>query len=293
MIAAIASRQRGIVTRAQLRAARIGDDTIDRMARSGRLHRMHPGVFAVGHQALAPLARETAALLALGEGAYLSHLSAAALWGMLPTGDGPVDVLLHPGRAHARAGIRVHRTSHLEPRDSRLREYLPVTSPARTLLDLADVLTGRPLEKALEEAWAHRLVRQPAVNDVIHRANGRRGAKRLSALLGHAGTTRSFSGGEDKLLALLRQAELPLPIMNAHLHGHRVDYYWPKNGLVLELDSIQFHSSRPVFERDRRKTAVLTAAGLRVMHATGSQLDEEPLAILTRIAQALVQTRAA
>jgi very-short-patch-repair endonuclease len=263
------------------------------MARTGQLHRLHRGVFAVGHDALLPFARETAALLAVGEGAYLSHLSAARLWQIVPGEAQEVDVLRHPGRAHARPGIRLHEASHLEPRDTRTHEHLPVTSPARTVLDLADSLTGRPLEKAIAEAWALKLITNTSLRDILARANGHRGAATLAALAGLARHTRSRSVSEDHLLRLLRQAELPLPIMNAPLYGWNVDYYWPEHGLVLELDSYQFHSSRWAFDRDRRKSAALTARGLRVMHSTSEQVDETPFVVVGRIAQALAHARAA
>jgi very-short-patch-repair endonuclease len=195
-------------------------------------------------------------------------------------------VVLGRGRS-GRPGIRVHETTFLEPRDVRRRHGLPITSPARTLLDLADVLPTRRLERALDEAVGRRLARRSQLEDVVARANGRRGAKRLARLLAGAGTTRTRADSEERLLDLLRRAQLPAPILNHPLHGYEADFYWPDHGLVLEMDSWDWHSGRRAFERDRRKSAVLTAAGLRVTHSTWTQAESEPLAVVARVAQAL------
>jgi very-short-patch-repair endonuclease len=292
-VAAIAARQRGVVTRSQLRAAGLSDSAVDRMCRRGRLIRLHPGVFAVGHVELPRFGLETAAILAVGFDAVLSYRSAAALWGFLPQAPERVEVTVVDRQPQRTAGVRVHRTKHLEARDIRTFQRLPVTSPARTLLDLADTLDWPQLERALAEAWGLKRVSLSTLNDVLNRAGGRRGAPKLKALIAPAGQRLSDSDGERKLFSLLRQAGLPLPLTQQQLHGWRVDFFWPEHGLVLELDSYQFHSGRWAFERDRRKTAALSAAGLRVTRASGSQLSEEPVAVVAQLAQALVQRRAA
>lgn len=288
-VARIAGMQRGVVAREQLREAGLTASAVTRMVARGRLYRLHPGVFAVGYDNLAPLAPETAALLAVGRGAVLSHFSACALWRLLPPAPGQhaVDVLLCGRRSRNRRGIALHETSHLERRDVRVHQGLPLTSPARTLLDLADRISGRRLERAVEEALARRLARKAQIRDVVARASGRQGAARLTALLETAGTSYTRSGGEELMLGLIRQAGLPEPLVNARLHGFEVDFYWPEHGLVLEVDGYDFHSSRFTFEHDRRKGAVLTAHGLRVMRATGAQVDEEPLPTTVRVAQAI------
>lgn len=237
---------------------------------------------------LPELARETAALLAVGDGAFLSHWTAAALWRLLPPNrDGEVHITVCGRRPHRRAGTQVHRTTLLERQDIRRVRGLPVTSPARTLLDLADRLPGRRLERALDEAVGTDCVRVSQIHDVLARANGRHGAARLAALLDDAGSSRTASGGEDEFLAMVRAAQLPEPFSNAHLHGYMVDFYWREHGLVLEMDSWRWHRSRAAFERDRRKASVLTAAGLRVLQGTWEQAQEEPLALIARIATAL------
>jgi very-short-patch-repair endonuclease len=291
--AAIAGAQRGVVSRAQLRAAGVSDDAVDRRFADGRLIRLFPGVFALGHASLPALGLETAALLSVGEGAVLSHFSAADIWQLFeaPADRGDVHVLVGERTVHARAGIRVHHSRTLRQGDIRIQHGLPVTSPARTLLDLADVAPVRRLEKALSEAVAHHLTSELQLRRMLAVAKGRHGAPRLAALLDGARRTRTRSGGEAELLAFMRAAELPLPVFNARVHGWEVDCFWPDHGLVLEFDSWRFHSSRGAFEYDRRKGAALTAAGLRVMRGTWRQLEDEPLATAVRIAQALAVTR--
>jgi very-short-patch-repair endonuclease len=190
-------------------------------------------------------------------------------------------------------GVRVHRTARLEPRDIRSFQRLPCTSPACTLLDLAEVLDSPDLERALAEAWGLKRVTESSLKDVLKRAAGRHGAGKLTALIQPAGRRHSDSGGERTLMTLLRQAALPLPLTQQHLHGWKVDFYWPEYGLVLELDSEPWHSSRWAFERDRRKTATLTAAGLTVMRDSGQALHDQPIAVIARVAQALTHHRAA
>jgi very-short-patch-repair endonuclease len=289
-IAAIASAQRGRLARWQLHAAGLSDSAIARRVASGRLHREHRGVYAVGHATTAPLADETSALLACGERTVLSHVTAAGLWipHQLGNADRTVDVTACARQTGRPSGVRVHRTRDLSRRDVRMLHGLPVTSPARTLLDVADVLTLRLLERALDEALDRRLVRLSQVREVLGRAHGRRGAPVLAALLDrdHCQTI-TRSEWEERLLALVRQADLPTPELNARLHGYLVDAVWREHALVVEVDGWDYHSSRSAFERDRAKSAKLTALGFHVIRVTACQLREEPFVVIGRIAQAL------
>lgn len=291
IVAAIADTQHGVVTRSQLRTAGLSDDCVDRMLAGRRLRPLHRGVFAVGHAQLAPFAPETAALLAVGDGAALSHESAAWLWGLFAERpEEEVHVSL-AGRQARRLGIRVHRSSSLEGRDLRRVKGLRVTSPARTLLDLAATLSPRRLERAFDEAFARRLLSVRQLEAVLARAQGRHGATTLARLLSSSRTPAlTRSAGEELVLELLRNAELPAPEVNARTHGFEVDFLWREQRLVLEMDGWQWHSSRSAFERDRRKTAKLTAAGLRVTRATWRQARHNPIAFVATIAQALILT---
>lgn len=293
-IAAIAGVQRGLVARDQLIAAAISRSAIGRLIASGHLHRVHRNAYAVGHLAPAPLAAETAALLAFGEVAVLSHLSAALLWEVVRVGDDRIHLTTTKQHRLGIDGVVVHRTSTLTPGDIRIHKNLPITSPARTLLDLADLLEGRDLERALDEALVKRLTSRAVVGRTVREMNGRRGAGRLQrALTRHALPQVTRSELEKRMHQLIRAASLAEPEVNARICGYEVDFLWRRQRLVVEVDGYQFHSSRPAFERDRAKANRLVAAGFAVMRVTWWQMAEEPYAVVARIAEALARADAA
>jgi hypothetical protein len=229
-IAAIAAMQRGRVARRQLLEAGTSYAAIRRRIRRGYLHPLHPGVFAVGHLAPIPLAAETAALLAVSSPAVLSHGSAAALWGVMAAPD-VVHVLVAADSAPRLAGVRVHRTRNLDAADVRIRQGLPVTAPARLLLDLADIGSDRQIELAFNELLVQRLLRLGDVTELLKRANGRHGAGILRSLVAdQSAPTVSRFEAEKILLGLLRTAQLPTPQTNARLLGFEVDFLWPTTG---------------------------------------------------------------
>lgn len=284
-IAALAARQRGVVSHEQLLALGMSRSAISRWLKQGRLHALHRGVYLLGHPVPPPLALEQAALLACEDGSVLSHRTAAVLWGFLPAAGGTVHVTTrrHRGRPPS---VTVHTTVRLERRDTTRRYGLAITTPARTLLDLAE----RPneLERALEQAFADTRVTERGLRDVIERHPGRRGARTLTALCDYRGDTGfTRSKAEDAMRHLIRRACLPQPRTNARLHGYEVDFYWPGHRLVVEVDSWKHHSDRRAFERDRRKHADLQAKGCDVMPVTWRQLTQEPEATIARIAAAL------
>lgn len=222
-----------------------------------------------------------AAVLACGPDAVLSHRSAAALWRLRPTSRAAADVSV-PGRTrHGRPGITLHRVRHLHADDRTHRHAIPVTSVARTLLDLAEVLRPRDLQSAFEEADRLRLLDVRAVENVCRRMKGRRGLRPLSALVDeHRGPpppTRSKL--ERRFLAVVLEAGLPLPKVNSVIEGLEVDALWPDQRLVVELDSRAYHLSRAAFERDRIRDATLQLAGYRVLRVTHARLEREPNAI--------------
>jgi Transcriptional regulator, AbiEi antitoxin len=222
-IALIAEAQRGRVSRRQLAAAGIGSDAIDRLTRRGVLIRVHRGVYAVGHLAPIPLAAETAALLAARPGALLSHHTAAQLWALRPEskGDGRIHLLVLGNRTAKIDGAEVHRTRLLDAQDVRIHEHLPLTSPARTLLEIAELVSARELERALDEALITRIVRPAQILELLGRAHGRAGTPLLRVLLARqTGTTRTRSEAEERFIALLRSARLPEPEVNTRVHGY-------------------------------------------------------------------------
>jgi very-short-patch-repair endonuclease len=286
-IAEIAAAQRGRITREQMLAAGLSNGAIGRRAASGALRRLHPGVYAVGPPVAVTLADETAALLACGEGALLSHRTAATLWGLLRPGFGPIDVTVVGRQTGRPAGTRVHRTVGLDRPERRVHKQLPVTSAAPTILDIAVDLPARLLEWALDEALLKRLARETEIKRTAA-AVGHRGAPIVRKLLADRTTeTLTRSMAEERMLELVRRAELPQPEINARLHGFMVDFLWREQGLVLEVDGFTYHSTLSAFERDRRKDATLVAAGFTVIRITRRQLQLEPYAVTARLAQAL------
>jgi very-short-patch-repair endonuclease len=285
-IAALGARQHGVVSRRQLLALGLGPDAIDRRIRSGLVRRLHRGVYLLG-TVLGPHSREFAAVLAYGPGAALSHRSAASLWGLLPySTPAPIDVTARGGDPRGRPGIALHRAL-LIPAELRTRHRIPVTSPARTLLDLA-AISPRDLERALTEAYARGVVRRRELQALITRRRRHRGARRLRALT-EAPPALTRSEAERRFLALVRKASLPAPEVNVRLEAYEVDFLWRPQRLIVEVDGYAFHSSRRAFEDDRRRDADLAARGFHVIRITWWQIISEPEAVVGRLAQALAR----
>jgi very-short-patch-repair endonuclease len=289
-IAAIAGRQHGVIARAQLLEIGLEPRAIDRRIEAGRLHRQHRGIYLVGHRAAAPKAREMAAALACGPGAVVSHRSAAQLWALLPypARDRAVEVTVPTRDPGEKPGIRVHRVRALDRRDVRTCDGVPITTPARTILDLGARATAREVEQALAEALRRGLVRRPGLRDVLSRAGRRHGTALVRSLVeDDVAPSLTRSEAEDRLLALIRAGELPQPDVNVRVGDHEVDLLCRDERLVVEVDGFGFHASRAEFERDRLRDAELQALGFRVMRVTWRQLTRKPEATLARIARAL------
>lgn len=276
--------------RSQLRALGIGRGSIAHRTSVGRLHQVLPSVYAVGHVFLAPLAAETAALLQVGEDAVLSHDTAAVIWGLADTAPDRVAVTVAGRNPGAPGGLRVHRVAALDVRDIGLCQGLPLTAPARTLIDLAAVVRTDPLERALAQARVQRLVTDAQLREAIARVPRRTGTARLRALLrSERSSAMTRSEAERMLRRVVAGAQLPEPLYNHRLHGIEVDAVWPAARLVVEVDGYRFHGHRAAFERDRQRDQRLAAAGYTVIRITWRQLREEPMAVAVRIAQALAR----
>jgi very-short-patch-repair endonuclease len=265
-ILALAARQHGIATTAQLLDAGVGRRSIARRVARGWLVPLHRGVFQVG-PVEAPCGREMAAVLAIGEGAALSHQSAAAVWGFTPPHRGVVHVTVARRGRRSRRGIRVHQTRSL---NAAVKDRLPLTDPARTLKDLRTVLPRHELDRALEQAQILDLIRYDGAPEPEF--------------------TRSE--GERRLKALCKAAGLPIPRMNAPVAGWEVDAYWPAHNLVVEVDGWNFHRTRQAFERDRRKDADLATASYRVVRITWRRLRYEPYTVAAQLAVLLTSPTA-
>jgi very-short-patch-repair endonuclease len=282
-LARFAERQHGHVTRAQALATGMSPKAFEGRVRRGRLHRVHRGVYRVGHTAPLDFDREMAAVLAFGTRTVLTHGSAAYLFGMAPRPHRDVHVT-GPDR-RSRRGIRLHR-SPLTPAEVTRRHGVPVARPARTLVDLAAVAAGLLVERAVEDALRRRLVTRAALDaEASLRRPGSARIQQLLALERAPALTRSEA--ERRLVELIRAAGLPAPDHNVRVMGLEVDMLWREQGLVVEVDGFAYHSGRAAFERDRVRDARLAADGLRVMRITWRQLSAQPHAVVARLAEAL------
>jgi very-short-patch-repair endonuclease len=281
LIAELAARQHGVVARRQLAALGLKPTAIARRVRAGRLHRVHASVYAVGHPVLGRHGRWMAATLACGNGAVLSHVAAAALWELRPSAAVFIDVSVPTPGGRQRAGLRIHRGPSLTPDEVTTKDGIAVTTPARTLLDLAAELPERELHRALDQAEIQELTDYPSL-DALARAHAghRGGGKLLRALAEHdAGTTLTRSELEERFVGLCRRHGLPQPRVNAYAAGLEVDFLFPDARLVVETDGFRYHRTRAAFERDRRRDQTLAVAGYRVLRFTHRQIAEDQVAV--------------
>ncbi len=293
-IAALAERQHGVVSRQQLRELGLTDDMIDGRARSGRLHRTFRGVFAVGHRRVGRRGHMLAAVLACGEGMVVSHGSAAELLGLWDKRPVLVNVT-GPSQAGRKIdGVRWHRVSLPGSEETTLREGIPCTSVARTLVDMAGSLGRTSLRRLVEQAAVLRLLDIPDVDRVLARGR-RRGAPQLRDILvawrGEERLPRLRSLLEARLFPALVEAGLPRPQCNVKLRidgeCFEVDLLWGVQRLVIETDGEETHGTRVAFHQDRRRDQVLCASGYRTARVTWRQLEDEPSALVARIERML------
>jgi very-short-patch-repair endonuclease len=284
-IARIAARQDNVIAGDQLRAAGLGRGAVTHRVKAGTMQRLHTGVYLLGAAPPTPMARARAAMLACGANAVVSHRSAACLSGLLPDIGREVDVTVAGRNPGQRQGVRRHRVARLPRQDVRTMSGLRITSVARTICDLAATESARDTEQAFQEALYRDIVTDTALKAVLEREPNRRGAPVIRSLIRDPRLTRSER--ERRLLKLIDQAQLPKPLTNAAIHGYRADIYWPQHNLVVEFDGWHAHGHRLAFESNRKRDQILLAAGIRVMRVTDRQLEDEPIAVTARIAQAL------
>ncbi len=238
-----------------------------------------------------------AAALSFRGDALVAGSAAAQVWGVLDTtqmlgAENPINVLLAGRNAEQPQGVRIHRTKALASQDIRWRHGIPVTSPARTILDLAATMDELELESVLSVALGRSLARKPQLEDVIERNPRAKGIAKLRTLLEQTAPLHDTrSGYERKLLKLLKQAELPLPITNTWVAGEFVDGLWPDVKLVVEFDGWKYHRGRDRFETDRLRDQHVTAAGHHVIRVTARQIDHRPHALIARIATTITTLR--
>jgi hypothetical protein len=276
-LAELAASQHGVVARRQLEALGHGRGAISYRVETGSLHRLHHGVYAVGHAALTVSGRWMAAVLSCGPGALLSHRDAGALWGLRAAASPMIDVSVPGGGRRHRGRVRVHRARRLGAEDAAYQDGIPVTSVARTLLDLAALLPPRQLDRAAEAAERLRLLDLRAMESLRRRSRGHPGHPALASLIAQAlaapPVTRSEL--ERRFVELCRAAGLPPPAMNAYVAGLEVDALWHAERLVVELDGHEYHRTRIAFERDRVRDATLQLAGFRVLRFTYRRMTSD------------------
>lgn len=290
-LAELAARQHGVVSSRQLETLGYSRVAITRGAQSGRLHRLHRGVYAVGHRSLTWRSHCLAAVLACGPNALASHTSAAWIWGLLPSSPGSFHVTA-PTRRHRKAGLHLHY-ARLADEDRTACEGIPVTGVPRTLLDLAALQSERRLERAVERSEERGLFDLRAVEALLARASGHRGARRLRRALAIYRDQPAFTRSrfERRFLDLVKGAGLPTPSMNFNEGGYELDVYWQAERFAVELDVYETHGSRAAFEEDRLRQENLKLMGIEMIRVTGPRFDREPTELIERVATLLAQRR--
>jgi very-short-patch-repair endonuclease/predicted transcriptional regulator of viral defense system len=273
-VLALAARQHGVVTHAQLRERGFSPQAIKHRVASGLLHRLQREVFAVGRAQISQRGIWMAAVLACGPQAVLSHESAAALWEIRAREGRVVEVSIPAHASRTRPGVRVHRrefpAAHVTAAHG-----IAVTSPAVTLVDLAWRLPARQVEAAVNEADKRDLIAPDALRAVLDEMGPARGVRALRLLLDRRTFALTDSELERRFLVLARRAGLPTPETGARLNGFKVDFLWPQLGLVVETDGLRYHRTPAQQARDRERDQAHTAVGLTTLRFTHAQVAYE------------------
>jgi hypothetical protein len=278
LLAVLAAKQGGVVARRQLLALGFTKAEIDIRVTDGRLHVLHRGVYAVGHRAIGITGRRWAAVLACGDGAVLSHASAAAAWEIRRSASTRVDVSVGRGGRMRRPGIRLHCRRSLSAADVTHLDGLPITTPARTVLDLAATgLRGRELEQVLDLAEQKHLDFSD-IDDLLRRRARQPGTAALREVLERyaPGSVDTRSRLEEMCLELCDAHGIPRPSTNVVVAGRVRDLYWPHVPLVVEADSYRWHRRPSALNDDRERDAELTLAGIPHVRFTYEQVADRP-----------------
>jgi very-short-patch-repair endonuclease len=295
-IAAVAKAQHGVVTLGQLQLAGLTASAVRNRVQTGRLHPIHRGVYAVGHDLLTSHGRVMAAVLAYGPAAVASHRAAAGIHRLRADNRAKVDISVPRGSVRQRQGIDAHASLTLRPQDMTTVDRIPCTTVARTLIDLADVVPRRQLERALEQAVVLRVFDLRELEDALARANGRRGVRVLRAALAELDDDPgiTMSDAEDAFLELCRAAGLRQPEVNQWLEIDdgppiRTDFLWRKERLIVEVDGWQFHRSRHRFEADRLRDQRVRLADWEPVRVTPRQILRDGDRVVRTVAALLAR----
>jgi predicted transcriptional regulator of viral defense system len=291
-LALLANRQHGVVSIRQLeQQLGFSHQAVERAAGAGRLHRVYRGVYAVGHTELSQRGECLAAVLAVGPGALLSYYSAGWLWGIWWGSPAPFEVTAYVPRHHpAPKGVVRHRARNLDDVDRALVDGIPVTSVARTLLDLASKLRADQLRRVLARVEDLKLLDLEEVHAVIERNRGHRGAKRLRhALAIYERPIWTRSEFERRFVDRVVAAGLPRPATGWVEVGHELDVYWPERRFGVELDSFATHGNRQAFETDRERDLDFAIAGIETIRVSERRFHDDPAAIIAAVATLLAR----
>jgi len=289
-LAEVAGRQHGVVSIRQLETLGFSRDAVVRATRAGLLHRLHTGVYAVGHTNLTQQGRCLAAVLACGPNAVLSHYSAAWVWGIHRGHPAPYEVTTPIPRRRKPPRVVVHYARHLAPVDRALQENIPVTSVPRVLLDLAAQDRYGRTRRFMERAEELGLLDVRAVHELLDRTKGHHGWGRLRrAAAFYAPPPFTRSGFERRFYEAVLAAGMPRPSMNFNLAGYELDAYWPDHRFAVELDTFGTHGTREAFRRDRLRQEDLLLEGVAMTRVTDDRFDREPDAVLSRLRRLLAE----
>lgn len=282
-VVALAEGQNGVVAHWQLLELGVPADVIQYRLAESFLTRLHRGVYAVGRRVLPPNGHRMAAVLSYKPPCVLSHRSAAAVWGIWSSGPRIEVMLERKSRSHVK--IRAHYTARLDPEDVTTKDNIPITSPARTVLDLARTLKPHLLVKAIEEAERRHIFDLMALDRAIARAPRRSGTRKLqAALAGYRPPPDTRSPLEQRFYELIRSdPTIPEPQSNVLVAGLEVDFFWPRTRLVVEVDGRGYHSSPRAFETDRVRDAKLARARCPVLRITDERMKTDRAGILTDV----------
>lgn len=288
---ALSSKQHGVIERSQLRSLGFSSEAIRHGVESGRLHVLWRGVYAVGRPQVTLRGRWMAAVLSCGDSALLSHRCAGVHWELIRYAPA-IEVVVPYEVVRRRPGIRVRRRRGLDRQHRRVIDGIPVTDPVSTLVDLASCMTPRHLERAINAADRLDLVDPETLAGEVGLLPSRRpGVARLRRLL--ARQTFTDSGLEHRFLALARSAGLPAPVTQAWVNGYRVDFYWPRLGLVVETDGLRYHRTPGQQAKDRHRDQAHVSAGMTYLRFAEAQIRYEPRRVQETLAAVATRLRAA
>jgi hypothetical protein len=268
----LARTQHGVSALFQLMALGYTLRAVKHRVDTGRLHPIHRGVYAVGRRELTRMGEWMGAVLACGDGAVLSHESAAALWAIRKETMSEIHVSVPRSADPRHAGIEVHRRSALPSEDRTSRRNIPVTTPVRTLIDLGTHLRPYALEAAINEADKLDLIDPAALGAVLQDRRGQRGVRPLREILERGEFVLTDSELERRFLPIARRAGLGTPLTRGWVNGFRVDFHWPDLGLVVETDGLRYHRTPSQQTKDRVRDQTHLAAGLTPVRFTHWQV---------------------